>query len=303
MQDSLRPLEEALYRYERVLTDNISDLQQRKTKTVGKSYAERIAFHLFRLSMLIKRGTAPGDARLFRLRRLGRDLTARTPRERGIDILKAVLDLVASIRATVSETRVEELEGQVKDLQAQLAESRAISDEEEAEEAIEKAPVDVSQADSVFVVMPFSPAFDDVWKGGIEKAAKAEGFVPIRTDMISRSSDITDLIVESLTKCHIAIVDVTGNNPNVMFELGYALAKGKPRIIITQSPEVLPFDIRQIQAIEYANTWSGIEQLRDRVQEFLRDFRQSRLAKGRKKRTTKVKKKARRVKRGQRKTG
>ena len=302
MQDSQRPLEETLYRYERVLTDTISDLQQRKTKTVGKSYAERIAFHLFRLSMLIKRGVAPGDVRLFRLRRLGRDLTARTPRERGIDILKAVLDLVASIRASVSETRVEELEGQVKDLQAQLARSRAISEAEEEEEAIEKVSVDVSQADSVFVIMPFDPAFDDVWKGGIERAAREEGFVPIRTDMISRSTDITDLIVESLAKCHIAIVDVTGNNPNVMFELGYALAKGKERIIITQSPEVLPFDIRQIQAIKYANTWSGIEELRDRVQEFLRNSKKSQRPKARKKKT-KPKKRGKRAKRSPGKAG
>ena len=119
--------------------------------------------------------------------------------------------------------------------------------------------------------MPFSSDFSDVWKGGIEKAAKAENFRPIRVDMINKSTNITDDIVSSIERCRLAIVDVTGNNPNVMFELGYALAKNKTNIIISQSADDLPFDIRNIRTIIYSNTWSGIEELRGKIQSFLRE--------------------------------
>ena len=93
--------------------------------------------------------------------------------------------------------------------------------------------------------------------------------------MIDRSSNITDDIVESIERCHLVIVDVTGNNPNVMFELGYALARHKPHIIISQSTEFLPFDIRQVRTIEYTNSWNGIEKLNTDIQDFLREFRKS----------------------------
>jgi hypothetical protein len=37
-------------------------------------------------------------------------------------------------------------------------------------------------------------------------------------------------MIEAIRVCRIAIVDVTGNNPNVMFELGYAMARRKPQM-------------------------------------------------------------------------
>ena len=90
--------------------------------------------------------------------------------------------------------------------------------------------------------------------------------------MINRSSDITDDILDSISNCHAAIVDVTGANANVMFELGYAFAKEKPQIIISQSTDFLPFDIRNLRAVVYQNTWTGIEELYARLIEFLAEL-------------------------------
>jgi hypothetical protein len=134
-----------------------------------------------------------------------------------------------------------------------------------------KEKVDPSDKRVVFVIMPFSTEFNDVWKGGIQRAANELQMIPLRVDEINKSSNITDDIVESIKKSHITIVDVTDNNPNVMFELGYALAKGKPNIIISQSADYLPFDIRNIRTIVYDNTWSGIEELRSKLKSFLQE--------------------------------
>lgn len=152
----------------------------------------------------------------------------------------------------------------------------ALSDREEGpfalEKTNEKSPKDaVSDANAVFVIMPFRQEFNDVWTGGIKRACEELGLNPIRVDMINRSTNITDDIVGSINSCHIAIADVTDNNPNVMFELGYAIAKSKPNIIISQSSDYLPFDIRHLRTIVYANSWSGIEDLKVKLMEFLKE--------------------------------
>ena len=144
------------------------------------------------------------------------------------------------------------------------------------QEAEAKPPRDaVADTDAVFVIMPFRPEFNDVWNGGIKRACSELNLNPIRVDMINRSTNITDDIVDSIRNCHIAIADVTDNNPNVMFELGYAIAQDKPNVIISQSSDYLPFDIRHLRTIVYTNSWSGIEDLKVKLKEFLGETRQA----------------------------
>ena len=49
----------------------------------------------------------------------------------------------------------------------------------------------------LFVIMPFSPLFDDVWKGAIERACQSEDLACLRVDQISLSTWIT----EDIEKC------------------------------------------------------------------------------------------------------
>ena len=124
----------------------------------------------------------------------------------------------------------------------------------------------------VFIIMPFAPAFDDVWKGGIERACDAEEFGHMRVDKISLSSWITEDIVNYVNMADFVIADITGNRPNVMFELGWALAKDKKPIVIRQQddPNQVPFDVKDIRYIPYANSWSGIERLYRDICKFLK---------------------------------
>jgi hypothetical protein len=124
----------------------------------------------------------------------------------------------------------------------------------------------------VFVIMPFAPIFDDVWKGGIERSCNAEDFGCLRVDKISLSSWITEDIVNYLKMADFVISDITGNNPNVMFELGWALALEKKPIVIRQrdDPNTIPFDVKDIRYIPYENSWSGIEKLFTEICKFLK---------------------------------
>jgi hypothetical protein len=142
---------------------------------------------------------------------------------------------------------------------AQPADVRIESRISEVEDARAKA----------FVIMPFSPDFNDVWEGGIVRATRELQVSATRADKITASRQITDDIIEQIDAADFVIMDVTGNNPNVMFEVGYTFAKQKPYIIIAQSAEDLPFDIKHIRTLVYKLGWSGVEDLFAELKEFI----------------------------------
>lgn len=253
-------MDRALLYIRQQLEKRIRDLSERKTKGLGENaewMLSRFAREVTQLSAM------SGDSYLAQqVYGTISQLTARTPREDAIVVLRDLLRKLEQYEPVADLEDVDSLRERIANLEDQLSESSGEV----------TSTLDTSEESTVFVIMPFKPEFNDVWKGGIQRAAQAEGFKPIRVDMINRSTNITDDIVDSIDKCRLAIVDVTDNNPNVMFELGYALAKQKPNIIISQSADYLPFDIRNIRTIVYQNTWSGVEELKNKIQDFLREF-------------------------------
>jgi nucleoside 2-deoxyribosyltransferase len=105
-----------------------------------------------------------------------------------------------------------------------------------------------------FVIMPFSQDFDDVYemiKNKVNSAVSPHGGVCFRLDEARPAGRITDRLSREIQAASICIADVTGNTPNVMWEVGYAMALKKPIIILTQNLNELPFDIRDLQSLEY----------------------------------------------------
>lgn len=62
---------------------------------------------------------------------------------------------------------------------------------------------------------------------------------------------ITDDIIDALSEAAFGIADVTGHDPNVMCETGYAMAPGKPTILIGQDIATLSFDLKSHSVLEY----------------------------------------------------
>jgi nucleoside 2-deoxyribosyltransferase len=120
--------------------------------------------------------------------------------------------------------------------------------------------------------MPFNPVFDDVWQGAIKRACAMENFACLRVDEIRLSSWITKDIESNIEIADVVIADITKSNPNVMFELGWALAKNKAPIVIRQKDDSIdvPFDVKGIRHLPYLNTWSGIEKLYREICKFIK---------------------------------
>jgi hypothetical protein len=87
------------------------------------------------------------------------------------------------------------------------------------------------------------------WRQVHEEVAKALSEYGIRTEWIGASLEVRGAIVEStqqyILKADLIVVDITGNNPNSLYELGFAHALRKPVLIVSERVQDLPpFDIR-----------------------------------------------------------
>src|SRR5262245_36210086 len=94
-----------------------------------------------------------------------------------------------------------------------------------------------------FIIMPFDERFRPVCDT-IRAAVSGRRGQAIRADDIFHPGYIIDQVIDSIQKADFCITDVTKNNPNVMWEVGYASALKKPVIAIRQNREQLPFNIQ-----------------------------------------------------------
>lgn len=109
-----------------------------------------------------------------------------------------------------------------------------------------------------FIIMPFAKEFDDVYaliRSAITTSVPGEEVNCSRLDEIKGAGRITDDLVREIQESTICIADITKSNPNVMWEVGFAMAMKKPTIFITQDVRDLPFDIKDMRAIPYDRTF------------------------------------------------
>jgi hypothetical protein len=118
----------------------------------------------------------------------------------------------------------------------------------------------------VFVLMPFAPEFDDVYQLGIKPACEKAGAYAERLDQQIFTESMLDRIYNQISKADVIVSDMSGRNPNVFYETGYAHALGKRVILLTQKEDDIPFDLKHYQHIIYEGRISDlIPELEKRV--------------------------------------
>jgi hypothetical protein len=103
----------------------------------------------------------------------------------------------------------------------------------------------------VFVAMPFTPETEDVFIFGIQGPVHAAGHLCERVDFSSFTGDIVSRIRSRIETASLVIADLTGANPNVYLEVGYAWGKDKPTLFISNSTDSLKFDVKTHRCIIY----------------------------------------------------
>lgn len=116
---------------------------------------------------------------------------------------------------------------------------------------------------SCFVLMPFDRSFDDVYEA-IYRACESIFLSCSRADDFFGAGHIMEDILHGIVASEHVLADVTGKNPNVFYELGIAhSSKATSKVIlISQSLEDVPFDLRHMRFIIYRNDPSGLRKLR-----------------------------------------
>lgn len=102
-----------------------------------------------------------------------------------------------------------------------------------------------------FVLMPFDTDFDDIYKLGIQAVAAECDVIAERVDEQTFSETMLERIYRQIEHADFIIADMTGKNPNVFYEVGYAHARGKLCTLLTQSAGDIPFDLLHHRHIIY----------------------------------------------------
>src|SRR5215470_17942078 len=103
----------------------------------------------------------------------------------------------------------------------------------------------------VFVLMPFSNEFTDIYEVGIKAACKEAGAYCERVDEQIFDGNILERVYGQISRADVVIAEMTGRNPNVFYETGYAHALNKRVILLTQSSDDIPFDLKHYPHITY----------------------------------------------------
>ena len=89
----------------------------------------------------------------------------------------------------------------------------------------------------------------------VEATIKKAGLTPIRADTdIFATGKIIDQIWSGLNQARVLVAELTGRNPNVLYELGLAHALHKPVVLISSNEADVPFDVRHVRVIYYELT-------------------------------------------------
>jgi nucleoside 2-deoxyribosyltransferase len=105
--------------------------------------------------------------------------------------------------------------------------------------------MDSTKTYKYFLITPGSGEFTKVRKH-LDNALHEIGLEPVRgQDEITTRSIIHEVVPRAIQEADFLIVDVTQNNPQVMFEAGFAHGLGKPILFMVQGGAGrIPLDLR-----------------------------------------------------------
>lgn len=114
----------------------------------------------------------------------------------------------------------------------------------------------------VFVIMPFADEFFESYE--MLKSHFDDEFDFSHAGDEDNQQNILADIIPPIYNSDIVLADLTGLNPNVMYELGIAHSLNKKTIMITRDNlSTLPFDLKQYRAKDYSTHFKKFQELID----------------------------------------
>ena len=104
----------------------------------------------------------------------------------------------------------------------------------------------------VFVIAPFEEDRTEIYESIIKPAVEKKGLDCKRADDFKTNTNKLNNIIRNIWKSEFIIADLTGLNPNVMYELGFAHAMNKEVIMIFENNE------KENKELDFPNVWKFV---------------------------------------------
>jgi hypothetical protein len=121
-----------------------------------------------------------------------------------------------------------------------------------------------------FVAMPFDKAFNDIHHFGIAPSVRAAGLLCERMDHLTFTGDIVAHMKDRIGRARFVVADLTGANPNVYLEVGYAWGRDVPTILLCREGTEPTFDVRGHRYLVYDSIRQLNEMLTDEIAALVR---------------------------------
>lgn len=119
-----------------------------------------------------------------------------------------------------------------------------------------------------FMIQPFDGGrFDKLFEDIFDPAVRAAGLVPYRVDRDPGASIPIDEIERAIRDSAICFAELTLDNPNVWFELGFSIAEKKDLCLVSSKERTkYPFDVQHRSIISYtSDAPRDFEELRSKI--------------------------------------
>lgn len=124
------------------------------------------------------------------------------------------------------------------------------------------------QQPKCFVLMPFGiKDLEDLYNEFLMPVLEGCALDCARGDDIFGSNVVMEDVRTAIEKADLVIADLSGQNPNVFYEVGIAHTLGKPVLLLAQSIDDVPFDLRHRRVLPYEYTPVGCKRLVAKLRE------------------------------------
>lgn len=129
----------------------------------------------------------------------------------------------------------------------------------------------------VFIVSQFGGYYDILYDEVIKPVCEKLNYAPVRGDEVASCTLILNDIIASIRNAAVIIADITPDNPNVFYEVGYAHALVKPTILLCEKTirDRLPFDVSGFRTIFYDDSIGGKRQVEEKLEAHLQNINYS----------------------------
>jgi hypothetical protein len=137
-------------------------------------------------------------------------------------------------------------------------------------ERLRSAGYDAAAKGHAFIAMPFADSFQDIFHYAITPVVRQAGLLCERMDELTFTGDIVHRMKQRIGAARIVVADLTGANPNVYLEVGYAWGCDIPTVLICDQSTELKFDVRGQRCLIYRSIRDLEQQLTKEIAALLR---------------------------------